>query len=98
MTGKIEDWQNDRLSKMTGSRLARWLQIEKVEDKMTTDWRGRWQWEMKRWQAVHDKMSDSWQGDRKWQDYKGDKMARKWTNDDITDDKMTDSRWLDGRH
>ena len=42
LTGKVEDWQNDRLSKMTGSRLARWLQIEKVEDKMTTDWWGRW--------------------------------------------------------
>ena len=43
LTDKVEDWQNDRLNKTTDSRLARWRQIEKVEDKMITDWRGRWQ-------------------------------------------------------
>ena len=43
LAGKIEDWENDRLSKMIDRRLARWLKIEKVEDKVTTDWGCRWQ-------------------------------------------------------
>ena len=89
LTGKIEDWQNDRLSKMTGSRLARWLQIEKVEDNMTTDWRGRLQQEMKRWQTGHEKMSDSWQDDRRWQDYR--KQMTKWRGND----KWQYNRWQD---
>ena len=92
LTGKIEDWQNDRLSKMTGSRLARWLQIEKVEDKMTTDWQGndsgRWKDDRQyttKCQKVEnmkadDKMSESWQDDSRWQDYREQK--KKWRRDD----------------